>query len=104
MKVSDQAVWVASRVYNEFARERPSHPDAMHAALQGAMPWLLADRDAVKEALVQALGLSKGVLATTHQHHGFDSGCPVCRGKSDEIAEEIVDNLLGLLNGSAAVS
>lgn len=104
MKVSDEAVWVASRVYNEFTRERPSHPDAMHAALQGAMPWLLADREAVKGALTQALSLAKGITATTHQSHGYDAACAVCTGKPEEIAEEVVDNLLALLNGSGVPS
>lgn len=57
------------------------------------------DREALRMALEQALGLSKGVLATTHQNHGFDSGCPVCRGKSAEIAEAVVDDVLAVLAG-----
>lgn len=57
------------------------------------------DREALRVALEQALGLSKGVLATTHQNHGFDSGCPVCRGKSAGIAEAVVDDVLALLAG-----
>ena len=38
--VTDEAVWVAARAYNEFSRTRPSHPDAMHAALKAALPYL----------------------------------------------------------------
>lgn len=39
-EVSDGAVWVASRTYNEFIRTRPSHPDAMHAALVAVAPLM----------------------------------------------------------------
>jgi hypothetical protein len=74
----------------------PQPPEVSTVDVSAVSP---VDREALRVALEQALGLSKGVLATTHQNHGFDSGCPVCRGKSDAIAEAVVDDLLALLAG-----
>jgi len=38
--VPDDAVWIAARAYREFERGHPSHPDAIHAALEAALPAL----------------------------------------------------------------
>lgn len=54
--VPDEAVWVGSRVYNEFVRTTPSHPDGMHAALVATYPYVAAV--ALREAASEQRRLS----------------------------------------------
>jgi hypothetical protein len=83
VEVPDEAVWVAARTYREYAATKPSHPDAIHAALEAALPHLRLHETREARAIRREVAEDLRFLAEARKD--YCHSCPEYQGDMHEM-------------------